>query len=175
MSVSTPGLLMIFGISASCAANPGCAVFECKGRFPMHQARLDDGRTIHLAEYIQYNAVLRGPQHNFVELSLSVVSDADSSKAAVCAGGVCRRGGVGANVVARRGSEDWHGLERFKFGKLVARSNTSRNEVWVVDVDASRVIATLDCRTGATTGPDDKPPPWATLGGGVRLEAIKSD
>ncbi len=167
--------MIVFATATVCTANLGCAVFECKGLWPAHIARLDGDRTIHLEEYVQYNAALRGPRYNFAELTLAVVPENATSEAPVCKGGVCRPGGSIVCVIARRGAEDWKDLKQFKFGQLEARSDSARDKVWIVDRDASRVVATLDCGTGATTGPDDQPPAWAAVDGGARLEPIKSD
>jgi hypothetical protein len=175
MSTKTCRLMIVFATAAICVTNLGCAAFECKGLWPAHKARLDDDRTIHLDEYVQYNAVLRGPRYNFAELTLVVVPEEQTSEVPACKGGLRRPGGSIVHTVARRGAKDSKSLEQFKFGRLEARSNTARDRVWFIDTDASRVVATLDCGTGATTGPDDQPPPWATLDGGVRLEPIKPD
>jgi hypothetical protein len=59
------------------------------------------------------------------------------------------------------------------FEDVEVRTDPKRRWVWFVDRTAGRVIATLDRETGATTGPDDEPPPWATPGGGVLLEPCK--
>jgi len=167
--------MIVFAMATVCLANLGCALFECKALWPAHKAQLDDDRTICLDQYVQYNAALRGPRYNFVELTLAVVPEEETSEAPVCKGGVCRRGGSIAHIVARRGGEDCKGLKHFEFGQLEARSNSARDKVWIIDLDASRVVATVDCASGTTTGPDDQSPPWATLDGGVRLEPIKSD
>lgn len=64
------------------------------------------------------------------------------------------------------------GVERgqFRFDDIEVRADESRRRVWFVDREAGRVIATLDRDTGSTTGPDDEPPAWATVNGGVLLE-----
>jgi hypothetical protein len=175
MRIKTCRLLIIFATATVCAANLGCAAFESSADWPVYQAVLDDSRTVRLGEYVQYSAALRGPRYNFAELTLAVVPDKATSEAPVCKGGICRRGGSVAHVVARRGAEQRKDLREFKFGQLEARSDVARDKVWFIDTDASRVIATLDRETGATTGPDEQPPPWATLTGGVRLEPVKSD
>ncbi|KPJ58952.1 MAG: hypothetical protein AMJ46_13035 [Latescibacteria bacterium DG_63] len=64
------------------------------------------------------------------------------------------------------------GVERgqFRFGDIEVRADESRRRVWFADREAGRVVATLDRDTGLTTGPDDEPPVWATVNGGVLLE-----
>jgi hypothetical protein len=57
------------------------------------------------------------------------------------------------------------------FHNVEARTDETRQRLWLVDRDASRIIATLDQGSGQTTGPDDDPPPWATPEGGVPLGA----
>ncbi len=156
-------------------ANFGCAAFEAKTLSTMHEATLDEARTVRLAAYAQHNVVLRGPEHNFAELSLVISYDAKTSKKSVYESGVRLPGGFTICVINRRGGEDGNSLERFKFGQLEARSNTTRDKLWIVDVEDSRVVVTLDLKTFATTGPDDEPPPWATLAGGVRLEPVAPD
>ena len=58
---------------------------------------------------------------------------------------------------------------RLPYEEVEVRADDSRRRVWFVDVAAQRVIATLDRETRETTGPDDEPPPWATVEGGVLL------
>jgi hypothetical protein len=58
-----------------------------------------------------------------------------------------------------------------RYEDIEVRADDSRRKVWFVDVGAQRVIATLDRDTRATTGPDDEPPSWATVDGGVLLGA----
>ena len=60
---------------------------------------------------------------------------------------------------------------QFQFEDIEVRADESRRRVWFVDVTEQRVIATLDRDTRATTGPDDEPPSWATVDGGVSLRA----
>lgn len=59
---------------------------------------------------------------------------------------------------------------QLKFEDVEVRADPERRRVWFVDRTAGRVIATLDRLTGATTGPDDESPLWATPDGGVLLE-----
>ena len=59
---------------------------------------------------------------------------------------------------------------QLKFDDVEVRTDPERRQVWLVDRTAGRVIATLDRDTGATTGPDDEPPLWATPNGGFLLE-----
>jgi hypothetical protein len=153
--------MIVFATATICLTNLGCAVFECKGLWPAHKAVLDESRTVRLAYYVQHNMVLRGPQHNYAELSLFVEAD--------------KEGPMAGGVVARRGSTLGCQVNSFQLGELEARADDARERVWLVDKDAKRVVASLDCGTGATTGPDDRPPPWATLDAGVRLEPIKPD
>jgi hypothetical protein len=58
---------------------------------------------------------------------------------------------------------------QFRFDEIEVRADEARRRVWFVDRETRRVIATLDRDTGSTTGPDDEPPPWATVDGGVPL------
>ena len=60
---------------------------------------------------------------------------------------------------------------KLRYEDIEVRADDSRRRVWFVDVAAGRVVATLDIDTRATTGPDDEPPPWATVDGGVLLGA----
>lgn len=156
-------------------ANVGCALFECCSVSTMHAARLDETRTVRLAEYNQYNAVLRGPKYNFTELWLITSDDTKKSDRPVCNGRVCLPGGTTMHVIARRGAGVGKSVERFNFGQLEAYRNTAGDQVWIVDRENARVVATLDLKTSATTGPDDEPPPWATLTWGVRLNPVDLD
>jgi hypothetical protein len=156
-------------------ANLGCALFEDKMLAIRHAATLDEARTVRLVEYDQRNAVLRGPEHNFTELWLITSDDTKKSDKPVCKHGVCLPGGTTMHVIARRGAEVGKSVERFKFGQLEAYRNTTGDQVWIVDRENGRVVATLDLKTSAATGPDDEPPPWATLTWGVRLNPVDLD
>jgi hypothetical protein len=59
---------------------------------------------------------------------------------------------------------------QLRFQDVEVRADQERRRVWFVDGDTKRIIATLDRETGATTGPDDDPPDWATPDGGAPLE-----
>ncbi len=56
-----------------------------------------------------------------------------------------------------------------QFDNVEARRDEAGRRVWFVQRDTSRVIATVDLTTHATTGPDDEPPAWATPDGGKPL------
>lgn len=56
-----------------------------------------------------------------------------------------------------------------QFDNVEARRDEAGRRVWFVQRDTSRVIATVDLTTHATTGPDDEPPAWATPDGGKVL------
>jgi hypothetical protein len=161
MCAKTCRLVIVFATASICLTNFGCLAFQNQALLPMHRAVLDEGRTVSLAYYVQDNAVLRGPDHNYAELRLFVESDKD--------------GPMAGGVVARRGNTFGCEVESFQLGEVEARADDAREKVWLVDKEAQRVVATLDCATGATTGPDDQPPTWATLDGGVRLEPIESE
>jgi len=60
---------------------------------------------------------------------------------------------------------------QFALEDVEVRASESRRRVWFVDGASKRVIATLDRDTRVTTGPDDEPPSWATVDGGVLLRA----
>jgi len=144
-----------------CAGNVGCVVYEAGRHTPVLRAPLDDGSTVKLFRRRTWNTIIPGPDYNYAELSLLVESDKDGST-------------VGG-VVARRGSTFWCQVKPLELGELEARADDPREKVWLVDKEAKRVVGTLDRGTGATTGPDGKPPAWASLDGGVRLAPIKSD
>ena len=56
------------------------------------------------------------------------------------------------------------------FDEIEVRADESRSRVWFVDRATGLIVATLDRDTGATTGPDDEPPSWAAVDGGILLE-----
>ena len=141
-------------------AASGCAAFENKMIHTMHKAALDDRRTIELTQHVQRNALLRGPRHNYDELSVWAAFN---------------QGVRSRVVVARYGSADLRSAPRFEFGPLEARAHADRKKLWFVDADAARVVASVDCETRAVTGPEDEPPPWATVEGGICLERIECD
>ena len=152
------GLSGLVGIGLLCASFSGgwgCTAFQSQRAGRPYAAVLDDSRTVELCDYVQANCALKGPKHNYAALSLCV-ADPDRR---VCSGG----------EVARLGWESSSNVAGFQFGKLAARTDAGRQRVWIVDTDARRVIASLDCTTGDRTGPCDEAPPWATLEGGTPL------
>ena len=62
---------------------------------------------------------------------------------------------------------------QLKYRDVEVRTDREHRKVWFVETETSRIVATLDIETGATTGPDDTPPSWATPGGGIPLEGSK--
>ena len=52
---------------------------------------------------------------------------------------------------------------------LEARSDAAGQRIWILDTSSKRAVASVDLRTGATTGIQDAAPPWAKLDGGVVL------
>lgn len=56
-----------------------------------------------------------------------------------------------------------------RFENVDVRRDKTGRKIWFVQRDTSRIIATLDLDTNATTGPDDEPPAWATPDGGASL------
>lgn len=58
---------------------------------------------------------------------------------------------------------------QYRFENVDVRRDKTGRKVWFVQRDTSRIIATLDLDTHATTGPDDEPPAWATPDGGAPL------
>jgi hypothetical protein len=57
-----------------------------------------------------------------------------------------------------------------RFENVEARRDETGQKVWFVQRDTSRIVATVDLVTHATTGPDDEPPGWATPDGGKPLK-----
>jgi hypothetical protein len=159
MSRKLGGLIALAFCGVIGAGNFGCAIFKAEGDWPMHEAALGDGRTVGLREHWQKNAALRGPKYNCAELSLLVSSPE----------GLPVMGGV----ADKRSGEDANDAPRYSFGPLEARADQGRTKVWIVDTSAARVVASLDCATGALTGPDDPAPPWATADGGMRLNQVE--
>ncbi len=56
-----------------------------------------------------------------------------------------------------------------QFENVEARRDEAGRRVWFVQRDTSRIIATVDLTTHATTGPDEEAPAWATADGGKPL------
>jgi hypothetical protein len=56
-----------------------------------------------------------------------------------------------------------------QFENVEARRDEAGRRVWFVQRGTSRIIATVDLTSHATTGPDDDPPAWATADGGKPL------
>ena len=50
------------------------------------------------------------------------------------------------------------------------RTDTERKKVWFVFKPTNHVIATIDIKTGRTTGPNSPTPDWAIPGGGSLIE-----
>ena len=58
---------------------------------------------------------------------------------------------------------------KLKYRDIEIRTDQQHRKVWFVDTETRHIVATLDVETGATTGPDDKAPKWATPDSGVPL------
>jgi len=58
-----------------------------------------------------------------------------------------------------------------QYRDMEIRADDSRRRIWFVDVATEHVVATLDRDTLVTTGPDEESPSWATVDGGVLLDA----
>jgi hypothetical protein len=158
----TTGLLR-FGalLTALCSANWGCVVVERGVDRPVLEVVLDEARTVKLMNYSVQNTFLPGERGNHAELSLVV--DRGTSDAS------------GKHVVAKRGGTFWWDVEPFRFGSLEGRADQTRDRIWVVDTEAGTVVASLDWRTGQTTGPDDEPPAWVSPTGGILLERVQPE
>ena len=69
-----------------------------------------------------------------------------------------------------------HQRAAFVFGELEARTDADERRFWIIDLNSTRVVASLDRLTNELTGPDDNPPPWARLDDGTVLkESIASE
>ena len=60
---------------------------------------------------------------------------------------------------------------QLRYRNVEARTDETHRKVWFVQRDTGRIIATFDREKGETTGPDDKPPAWATPDGGELLDS----
>ena len=169
-------LLVLVILGSVCAGTAGCGMFQNSVSRSICACTLDADRTVRLVECVQHNSVLRGPKHNFAQLLLTVTpTNANRTHQSVCEGGVCLPAGSSVHVLSRRGGQDSARSGSFRLGQLEARSTALRDKLWIVDLSASRIIATLDLHTMESTGPEDEPPLWATPGDGERLEPVAAD
>jgi hypothetical protein len=148
--------LVLCGIF-SCVSVLGCAhgvtSESTKVRLVQWQADLDDCREVSLSVYQSQDKTEGQPEREYEELTLEVRP----------------RKHLQFNRVLKREEKSGDLAGQFNVDEIEVRADESRQKVWFVDKRAKRAIATLDRDTGKTTGPDDQPPPWAALDGGILL------
>src|SRR5262249_31694072 len=103
-------------------------------------------------------------KYNYRELTLVIGS----------AGGEAMREIVGKAAIASKEKQSGAGVG-FGLGTVEGRTDRTRQRGWLIDRGANRVVATYDRQTGVATGINEKPPYWATLGGGRPIRAMSSD
>ncbi len=138
-------------------AASGCAAFRNTSDVRVYRAELADGRTVEVHCYSQHTT-FGGPSDNFVQASWSICPKAEHEQ--------------GKHATIARRSEAHGKPPELVLGQLEARTAEHGRYIWLIDVDAQRVIAALDSHTGATTAMDDPAPPWATLAGGTPARQI---
>ena len=75
-------------------------------------------------------------------------------------------------VVGQRGVRWGERPAGFQLGELEGRTDAARQRVWIIDREAGRVIASVDCKTKLATGWQEPPPTWATLDGGTAIVSM---
>jgi hypothetical protein len=144
--------ILLFGIM-TIAFCPGCAMFQAQGDHSFFRGRLADGRQVELCEDWRMDALRNNAQHNYSALLVQVSADDQR----VIQHEIARQTGTATKV------------PDFWFEKVEARSDASGQRVWFIDESNKQVIASMDLQNGKTTGPRDRPPPWASPNGGQRV------
>ncbi len=146
---------IVVGCCLLCVGNVGCHhAFGWKVAH-IHRWTVDEGRELSLREDARGNALLTAPDHNYVELWLTL----KTGERSMVNERVAHRATVWNEQPIRIASED-----------LEARSDTDRRRIWIVNRKSRQIIASLDCRSKAATGPDEAPPQWAKLDEGTLLQ-----
>jgi hypothetical protein len=69
-------------------------------------------------------------------------------------------------ALKRAGATEWPSHKAFNYTDVDARCDADGQRIWFVDRTTQKVIGSVDRQSGATSGPDDVPPAWATVDGG---------
>jgi hypothetical protein len=118
------------------------------------QANLDDCREVRLSSHKGYDREDGEPARRYEQLTLEIRPRKHLEFESVLKTIELTSGGRSGQL---------------EFGEIEVRADEARRRVWFVDRKTGRIVATLDRDTGATTGPDDAAPVWATPEGGVVL------
>ena len=139
-----------------CVMNAGCApLFQARQIHDVYRGRLDESRFVTLREAKQADSMHPGGNYSKLILALS----ADDAI-------------VVNRVVGQRGVSRGERPAGFQLGELEGRTDADRQRVWIIDREAGRVIASVDCKTKLVTGWQEPPPTWATLDGGTVIESM---
>ena len=139
-----------------CIMNSGCAsAFQNRMWHDVYRGRLDESRIVRLSEARLHDAMHPGADYRKLILALS----ADDAV-------------VVKRVVGQRGVRRGERPAGFQLGELEGRTDADRQRVWIIDQEAGRVIASVDCKTNLVTGWQEPPPTWATLDGGTVIESM---
>lgn len=71
--------------------------------------------------------------------------------------------------IARQPVSTWPSWSHFQFKDVEIRADEAGRRVWFIDGASGAVFGTVDRDSGATTGPGDDHPAWATRDGGRPL------
>ena len=139
-----------------CIMNAGCApLFQASRIHDVYRGRLDESRIVRLSETRQVDGM--HPEGDYSQLVLALSAD-DAI--------------VVNRVVGHRGASRGERPAGFQLGELEGRTDADRQRVWIIDREAGRVIASVDCKTKLVTGWQEPPPTWATLDGGTVIESM---
>ena len=139
-----------------CVMNAGCApLFQAQMFREVYRGRLDESRIVSLSEERLHDAMHPGANYRKLILAFS----ADDAV-------------VVNRVIGERGVRRGERPAGFQLGELEGRTDADRQRVWIIDREAGRVIASVDCKTKLVTGWQEPPPTWATLDGGTVIESM---
>ena len=145
----------IFSFVSVLGCAHGLTSESTKVRLATWQANLDDCREVSLSFYQGHDQAEGQSDRKYEELTLEVRPRKHLQFKRVL-----------KSIDAKSGDL----IGQFNIDEIEVRADEARRKVWFVDRRVGRVLATLDRDTGATTGPDDEPPSWATPDGGVPLD-----
>ncbi len=118
---------------------------------------IDDGEEMYVTHRISQYPGWADPELTYSDVVLDLQSDGKT---------------IHRRTLGRREQLDMRNLGPFRLSNLEARTDSSRQRIWLVDKDASQVIASHDRLTRATTGLGEQPPAWAQAEGGVVLKRV---
>lgn len=140
----------------------GCAAFEATTRSVAYQGGVEREFAVRLDEESKENMLSDDPGRNYRKLTLMKER---------CPGGECTRRVVAQRTISAKEKQSHDLASAFELGAIDGWTDASRGWAWLEERSSGLVVATLDRRTGATTGLDEARPTWAEGGELMKMSA----